>query len=64
MQARCLGYIREWLYGVGPLTGPDQVYDHTKEMVDEALNVIDKVGDYLRIKYSSKRLFQGTNIEY
>ena len=37
---------------------------HTKEMIDEALNVIDKVGDYLRIKYSSKRLFQGTNIEY
>ena len=25
-QTLCLGYIREWLYGVGPLTGPDQVY--------------------------------------
>ena len=25
-QTLCLGYIREWLYGVGPLTGLDQVY--------------------------------------
>merc|ERR1712062_17094 len=37
---------------------------HTKEMIDEALNVIDKVGDYLHTKYSSKRLFQGISIEY
>ena len=37
---------------------------HTKEMIDEALDVIDKVGDYLHMKYSSKRLFQGIRIEY
>ena len=37
---------------------------HTKEMIDEALDVIDKVGDYLHIKYSSQRQFQGVNIEY
>ena len=26
-QTLCLGYIREWLYGIGPVTGPDQVYN-------------------------------------
>jgi len=37
---------------------------HTKEMIDEALDVIDKVGDYMNIKYSSQKQFQGITIEY
>lgn len=37
---------------------------HTKEMIDEALDIIDRVGDYLNIKYSKRKLFHGKTIQY
>ena len=37
---------------------------HTKDMIDHALNAIDQVGDYLHIKYSTNKLFEGKVIEY
>ena len=37
---------------------------HTKEMIDEALEAIDEIGDYMRIKYSTQKKFKGIEIEY
>lgn len=37
---------------------------HTREMIDEALATMDKVGDLLRIKYSTKKRHVGKVIEY
>ena len=37
---------------------------HTKEMIDYVLHVLDVVGDYLHIKYSTNKKFEGKVIQY
>ena len=37
---------------------------HSKEMIDYVLHVLDVVGDYLHIKYSKNKKFEGKVIQY
>jgi serine palmitoyltransferase len=37
---------------------------HTKDMIDQALHGIDKVGDYINCKYALTKKFQGVDITY
>ncbi len=39
---------------------------HTKEMIDYCLEALDKVGDYVHVKYSKRNLkkFEGQIIQY
>ena len=37
---------------------------HTKEMLDHVLDSLDKIGDYIHIKYSNQNHYAGKVIEY